>query len=174
MKLVPALALLVLAASPALAEEPTPGSVLVFPARHGDAPRITLISVTNTSLSKSVRAQLAETATIEFARVDSQHDSVDGTVKWLFVMPAITLALIATNEWHHAVFTSNEPFVLEDFTTIARGYGFWFWTNMAYSYLMVMAGFIIFLRKVIQTRGHVRIQAMIMMAGSALPLLSKR
>ena len=56
MKLVPALALLVLAASPALAEEPTPGSVLVFPARHGDAPRITLISVTNTSLSKSVRA----------------------------------------------------------------------------------------------------------------------
>ena len=37
-----------------------------------------------TDLSKSVRAQLAETATIEFARVDSQHDSADGTVKWLF------------------------------------------------------------------------------------------
>jgi 23S rRNA (adenine2503-C2)-methyltransferase len=37
-----------------------------------------------TDLSKSVRERLAATATIEFARVDSQHDSVDGTVKWLF------------------------------------------------------------------------------------------
>ena len=37
-----------------------------------------------TDLSKSVRAQLEETACVEFARVDSQHDSADGTVKWLF------------------------------------------------------------------------------------------
>ena len=37
-----------------------------------------------TDLSKSVREQLGEIATIEFPRVDSRHDSVDGTVKWLF------------------------------------------------------------------------------------------
>ena len=37
-----------------------------------------------TDLSKSVRERLAATATIGFARVDSRHDSVDGTVKWLF------------------------------------------------------------------------------------------
>ena len=37
-----------------------------------------------TDLSKSVRARLNEAASIEFARVDSQHDSADGTVKWLF------------------------------------------------------------------------------------------
>lgn len=94
------------------------------------------------------------------------------TVKWLFVMPSITMVLIATNQWHHAVFIANDPFVLEGFTTIAREYGFWFWTNMAYSYFMVMAGFLIFLREVIKTRGHVRVQALIMMAGSAMPLIS--
>jgi 23S rRNA (adenine2503-C2)-methyltransferase len=37
-----------------------------------------------TDFSKSVREQLAATAKIEFTRVDSQHESTDGTVKWLF------------------------------------------------------------------------------------------
>jgi len=43
---------------------------------------------------------------------------------------------------------------------------------MAYSYLMVMGGFVVFLSQVLRTRGHVRGQALIMMAGSALPLIS--
>jgi len=37
-----------------------------------------------TDLSKSARSQLEALATIELPRVDSQHDSSDGTVKWLF------------------------------------------------------------------------------------------
>lgn len=94
------------------------------------------------------------------------------TIRWLYVMPVITLVLIATNQWHHAVFSTPEPFVLDNFTTVARDYGFWFWTNMAYSYLMVMGGFVVFLSQVLRTRGHVRGQALIMMAGSALPLIS--
>ena len=90
----------------------------------------------------------------------------------LFIIPAITLALIATNSWHHWVFVSNEPFVLERFTTIAREYGFWFWANMGYCYLMVLGGFLLFTRKVLTSKGYVRIQAIIMMIGSVFPLLS--
>lgn len=37
-----------------------------------------------TDLSKSLRAKLAERATVALQRVDSQHESSDGTVKWLF------------------------------------------------------------------------------------------
>lgn len=37
-----------------------------------------------TDLSKSLRAKLAERATITLPRVDSEHRSADGTVKWLF------------------------------------------------------------------------------------------
>jgi 23S rRNA (adenine2503-C2)-methyltransferase len=37
-----------------------------------------------TDLSKSLRAKLAERATVALPRVDSQHESTDGTVKWLF------------------------------------------------------------------------------------------
>ena len=37
-----------------------------------------------TDLSKSLRAKLAQRATISLPRVDSQHESSDGTVKWLF------------------------------------------------------------------------------------------
>ena len=37
-----------------------------------------------TDLSKSLRAKLAERATVSLPRVDSEHVSSDGTVKWLF------------------------------------------------------------------------------------------
>ncbi len=37
-----------------------------------------------TDLSKSLRQRLRETAAIELPTIISQHDSVDGTVKWLF------------------------------------------------------------------------------------------
>ena len=37
-----------------------------------------------TDLSKSLRAKLVERATIALPRADSQHESSDGTVKWLF------------------------------------------------------------------------------------------
>ena len=37
-----------------------------------------------TDLSKSLRERLAERATITLPRVDSEHRSADGTVKWLF------------------------------------------------------------------------------------------
>ena len=98
---------------------------------------------------------------------------VNRKVAWaLFLLPAVTLLLIATNGSHHLVFESNRPFEQEHFTTIARVYGPWFWVNMGYDYLLILVGFGFFLRKVFKTRGHVRIQALIMMIGSALPLLS--
>ena len=37
-----------------------------------------------TDLSKSLRAKLVERATVTLPRVDSEHRSADGTVKWLF------------------------------------------------------------------------------------------
>lgn len=37
-----------------------------------------------TDLSKPLRASLAESVTLELPQVLSQHDSIDGTVKWLF------------------------------------------------------------------------------------------
>ena len=37
-----------------------------------------------TDLSKSLRAKLGERATVALPRVDSEHQSSDGTVKWLF------------------------------------------------------------------------------------------
>jgi PAS domain S-box-containing protein len=89
----------------------------------------------------------------------------------LFVVPVVSLGVLATNDWHHLFFVSNQPFEMERFTTIAREYGGWFWVNMGYSYLMVLGGFLMFFRKVVTSRGYVRVQALIMMVGSAFPLL---
>jgi hypothetical protein len=51
-----ALLLSLVLAAPATASEPRPASVLVYPAVHSDAFRLTCISVTNTSPTKSVNA----------------------------------------------------------------------------------------------------------------------
>ncbi|MDA0875015.1 MAG: ATP-binding protein [Bacteroidetes bacterium] len=89
----------------------------------------------------------------------------------LFALPVLSLVLIATNGSHHLFFVSNEPFEMERFTTIAREYGPMFWVNMGYAYLMILGGFLLFLRKVVTSNGFVRVQALIMMVGSAFPLL---
>ena len=56
MKFVASLTLLATAAAPALAQAPTPGSVLVFPSIRSTQFATTFISVTNTSLSPLVPA----------------------------------------------------------------------------------------------------------------------
>lgn len=89
----------------------------------------------------------------------------------LSITPIVSLALVATNGFHHLFFVSNQPFEVEQFTTITREYGPWFWVNMGYSYLMVVGGFLLFLRKVVTSNGYVRVQALIMMVGSLFPLL---
>lgn len=89
----------------------------------------------------------------------------------LFVLPVVSLALLATNDVHQLFFVSNTPFEQEGFTTIERVYGQWFWVHMGYAYLMVMGAFLLFLRKVVTSNGYVRVQALIMMMGSVLPLL---
>ena len=88
-----------------------------------------------------------------------------------FVLPVVSLALLATNDVHQLFFVSNTPFELEGFTTIERVYGQWFWVHTGYAYLMVMGAFLLFLRKVVTSNGYVRVQALIMMMGSMLPLL---
>ena len=93
------------------------------------------------------------------------------TTAFLFVFPALTVLMIATNGWHHLVFESSELLVTERFTSVSREYGIWFWMFTAYTYALVLAGVGLFIRSMFRTKGHLRSQALVMSGGSIIPFV---
>jgi diguanylate cyclase (GGDEF)-like protein len=51
---------------------------------------------------------------------------------WLFIVPAVTMALVFTNRWHGLLLTNGA----------APGYGPWYWVQTSYSYLLLAASLI--------------------------------
>jgi signal transduction histidine kinase len=65
-------------------------------------------------------------------------------VRLLWVIPVITVALAATNEWHHAVWSSV---VINTEGRAVYSYGPWFWVSAAYSYVLLAAGSFLIVRR---------------------------
>ncbi|MBT3449230.1 MAG: hypothetical protein HOC28_07965 [Bacteroidetes Order II. Incertae sedis bacterium] len=89
----------------------------------------------------------------------------------LFVIPALTVLLIATNSYHNLVFRNVSPLQTELFTSLSREFGTWFWIHTTYSYALIMSGVVLFIRSMIRNSGSLRIQATIMTGGSLVPLV---
>jgi len=92
------------------------------------------------------------------------------TVALLFVIPLITVGLIATNSLHHIVFLESVPLVRETFVSVSREYGLWFWVHTFYSYVLLAIGMGMFVRFIFKSQGDLRGQAIIMTAGSLVPV----
>ncbi len=91
------------------------------------------------------------------------------TIVCLFVFPAIVVGLIATNPLHHLVFLSTKPLVTEFFVTVSREYGPVFWVLTVYSYILTTFGVVLFIHRMVNSKGYLRIQAIIMTAGALVP-----
>lgn len=89
----------------------------------------------------------------------------------LFIIPVVTMALIATNAMHGWVFAVQWPAENEHFTSVGRTYGPWFWVYTLYAYGMVGASMSIFGHAAIKLSGRRRQQAAMMLGGSFVPLL---
>jgi signal transduction histidine kinase len=77
-----------------------------------------------------------------FARTPSA--SVPIAARLLWVIPVITVALAATNEWHHAVWSAV---VINEEGRAVYSYGPWFWVSAAYSYVLLAAGSFFIVRR---------------------------
>ncbi len=91
---------------------------------------------------------------------------------YLYVVPAITICLVWTNDDHQLIWTSMDP-LTEPGQLIHFHRGFWFWIGVVfYSYLMLgvatwsLGKYIIRRRHVLKKRGFV------MLAAALLPILS--
>ncbi len=88
---------------------------------------------------------------------------------WLFVMPAITLALAWTNEWHEQIWYQPHMERFGDWEQMVMGEGAWFWVNTIYSYVLTLGGILILLRDVIAAPKLYRQQRLVVLAGSLAP-----
>lgn len=89
----------------------------------------------------------------------------------LSIMPALTLVIAFTNEWHGWFWNS---FVFAD-PSIDRiliyGHATWFWVNVAYNYLMAFLGAVLLVQFVLRSAELYRLQTAAVLMGALAPLV---
>ena len=86
----------------------------------------------------------------------------------LWVEPVLVIALMFIDPWHGLFFGGQDT---HNIGMIPNG-GPVYWTNIVYSYLLVLIAFLILIRRFRQTSGLYRQQVGVILVGSAIPWLN--
>ena len=89
----------------------------------------------------------------------------------LCLVPVITLVVVWTNESHRLFWTSTEIVDLDAYSAIRTEYGVWFWIHVAYSYILMALGTLIFVRESVGASKQYRKRIWVMLIGSGVPWL---
>jgi diguanylate cyclase (GGDEF)-like protein/PAS domain S-box-containing protein len=96
---------------------------------------------------------------------------------WLLVLPAVTLALALTNNWHGLMATRVALDTSGPLALVTRTPGAWFWVHTAYANLLLALSLVLLARAVLRQRGIqpnvptlYRGQRLALIAGMLLPL----
>ena len=84
----------------------------------------------------------------------------------LYVMPVITQIVIWTNPIHHTFYISYDPGNMD-----ATEMAWYFWIHSVYSYICLLVGMALIVRFAFNSRGNSRWQAIVVSAGSVIPLV---
>ncbi|WP_336359208.1 histidine kinase N-terminal 7TM domain-containing protein [Haladaptatus sp. ZSTT2] len=63
----------------------------------------------------------------------------------LAVIPAITLVLVWTNDWHHLIRHSVGIEQVGDMVVLTQSFGPWFWVMIGYTYILALVGDLLFI-----------------------------
>ncbi|MBU7025852.1 MAG: PAS domain S-box protein [Theionarchaea archaeon] len=93
------------------------------------------------------------------------------SVVFLSSIPAITLILVFTNEYHglmwsRVVLTTEGLFVVSEFV-----HGMWFWIHTTYSYILVLSGFLLLFQMLIRSQRLYRWQIIALLLAAFFPML---
>jgi PAS domain S-box-containing protein len=89
----------------------------------------------------------------------------------LLALPAVTLALVATNGFHHLMFDASRWYQTQSYFLLLREFGPWFWVHVVYSYCLLIAGFIFLAKPLIDSPAPYRSQLMALLVGGLTPWL---
>lgn len=88
----------------------------------------------------------------------------------LAVIPVVTLALVATNDWHRWHWSSVTLNPVSGLGVFGRGP--WFWVHVAYSYGMILSGLLVLIRAALTFPAPYQRQVGAVLFGSTPPLLA--
>jgi two-component system, cell cycle sensor histidine kinase and response regulator CckA len=89
----------------------------------------------------------------------------------LLALPAITLVMVATNGFHHLMFDATRWYQTRSYFILLREFGPWFWVHVAYSYGLLIAGFIFLAKSLIDSPAPYRSQVVLLLIGGLAPWL---
>ncbi|MDP3716325.1 MAG: histidine kinase N-terminal 7TM domain-containing protein [Acidobacteriota bacterium] len=90
----------------------------------------------------------------------------------IWIVPVITLALAATNDWHHAYWTAITEVATASGTRLIYTGATWYWVNAGYNYVMMAIGTWILVRGLRRFPPPYRRQTVLMIIGAIVPWLS--
>lgn len=92
-----------------------------------------------------------------------------GRLAALWIMPAITVLVVFTNEWHHLIWQSVEIVMLPTGPDTFYVHGMFFWLATAYNYLLLVVGTVLLLETLRYERDVYRKQSAILIAAVTVP-----
>lgn len=90
----------------------------------------------------------------------------------LWIIPAITILLVFSNEWHGLIWRHVTPVSSKQYAYAIFEHGAWFTIQAVYSYLLLLAGTILLLQAVARFPRAYRRQAVAIVAGLAIPWIA--
>jgi PAS domain S-box-containing protein len=90
----------------------------------------------------------------------------------LMAMPALTLTMVGTNTYHHWMFTDIAVVESGQNFLVSAGFGPFFWVHVVYSYLVLLSGFVILTKHLIDSPVPCRRQVVSLMIGGIAPWIS--
>ena len=86
----------------------------------------------------------------------------------IFIVPQIiTLILVLSNEYHHLIWTKTALDSSGKFLIVTGG--FWYWINLAYSYLLIVIGTVLIIRRYYRAKYIYREQMVALVIGVSAP-----
>jgi PAS domain-containing protein len=87
------------------------------------------------------------------------------------VIPLFTVILVWTNNWHHIMWSGEHLSESGPFTITVKTYGTFFWISLAYSYILIVSGAIILIRRLFIGARLYTGQAISLIIAVGLPLI---
>jgi two-component system, NarL family, sensor histidine kinase UhpB len=92
-------------------------------------------------------------------------------VALLFLVPAITVGMVVTNDLHHLYYTSIAAGVVEGHTYLVLSAGPFYWIHICYSYCLLVVGSVFMIRALFEALGTGRLRVGLLLMGVLLPFV---
>jgi diguanylate cyclase (GGDEF)-like protein/PAS domain S-box-containing protein len=90
----------------------------------------------------------------------------------LFVVPGLTVLLLATNSLHGLMWSSVGLNLTGGFHALLISHGPFFWVHLAYSYALILAGAVLLVRSALLYPRHYRGQAVLIIVAAVVPWIA--